>query len=174
MLPTYDEKIYGIVIIRPGNDRRLFGRVRRSPKGDVDAIWAEDESPDSLSQGSNPHASYHNDGRLHSKTYDMPTVVKKLQPPGQQFSGNQPIEATNADRGESATLPSVPHNLDGVFEVPLDAVEGYPNRSFTADVVEPGVEPIRLTGKDTVISEKVFRDNVPWIVASLVEMQLFS
>ena len=166
---SYDEKIYGIVIVRPGDDRRLFGRVRRGPNGDVYAIWTEDESPDNLSRGSNPHASYHRSGQLHSKSYDKRSIVKNLQPPNRQFTGNQPIEATNANRATSATLPPVPKHLDGHFELSLDAVIGHINRSITVDIVEPGIEPVRLTGRDSVIAEKVFKDDTPWIVVSLVE-----
>jgi hypothetical protein len=75
---TYDEKMFGISIVRPGGDTRLFGRVRRSRRGEVFAIWAEDESPENLGTGSNPHASYHGNGCLHSKTYDRPALVKEL------------------------------------------------------------------------------------------------
>ena len=96
---TYEEKMYGIVIVRPDHDRRLFGRVRRSSKGDVYAIWAEDQSPANLGQGSNPHASYHWKGQLHSKSHNRRTVTRNLQPPNRSFVGNQPIDATNADRG---------------------------------------------------------------------------
>ena len=166
---SYEEKIYGIMIIRSGHDRRLFGRVRRSSKGDVYAIWADDLSPDNLSQGSNPHASYHWKGQLHSKTHDKPTIIKNLQPPNREFVGNQPIEATNADRAASATLPPVPDHLDDQFELSIDSIVERANRLITVDTVEPGVEPIRLTGRDTVIAEKVFKDDIPWIVVSLVE-----
>ena len=55
----YPERIYGIVVVRSGDDRRLFGRVRRSRKGDVYVVWAEDESSMNLGKASNSHASYH-------------------------------------------------------------------------------------------------------------------
>jgi hypothetical protein len=166
---SYEGKMYGIVVVRFSQDRRLFGCVRRSSNGDVYAIWAEDQSPDNLSQGSNPHASYHSKGQLHSKTYDKRTIIKNLRPPNREFVGNQPIEATNADRAASATLPPVPEHLDDQFELSIDLIVERANRSITVDIVEPGVEPIRLTGRDTVIAEKVFKDDVPWIVVSLVE-----
>ena len=167
---TYEEKMYGIVIVRPDHDRRLFGRIRRSSKGDVYAIWSEGQSPDNLRQSWNPHASYHYQGQFHSKSHDRRTVVRNLQPLNRSFVGNQPIEATNADRGASTTLPPVPDHLDDQFEISFDAISGGKNRAITVDIVEPGIAPIRLTGHDTVIAEKVFKDDVPWIVVSLVEV----
>jgi len=115
--------------MRPDNDRRLFGRVRRSPSGDVCTVWSEDQLPNNLGRGSNPHASYHKNGRLHSKSYDRKMIIKKLQPPDRGFMGNQQIEATNADRGTSAKLHLFPqHPDDGVRynsvkskDTPIDA-----------------------------------------------------
>jgi hypothetical protein len=86
---SYKEKMYGIVVVWPDHDRRLFGRVRRSHKGDVYVVWAEDQSPNNLSKGSNPHASYHSEGQLHSKTHDIRFSPKILQPPNRRFVGNQ-------------------------------------------------------------------------------------
>lgn len=166
---SYEEKMYGIVVVRPGQDKRLFARIRSSSNGDVYVIWAEDQSPNNLGRGSNPHASYHRKGQLHSKTYNKPSIIKNLQPPNREFVGNQPIEATNADRAGSATLPPVPEHLDDQFELSIDLIIERANRSITVDIVEPGAEPIRLTGRDTVIAEKVFKDDVPWIVVSLIE-----
>jgi len=161
--------MYGIVLTRPDGDKRLFGRLRRSSNGDVYAIWAEDQSPRNLAIGSHPHASYHADGRLHSKTYDRAAIIRRLQTPDKQFRDNQPMEATNADRAVSPTLPPFAGHFDDVFEIPLGLITGNPNQSIAVDVVEPGSVPVRATRKDTVLAEKVFRDEVPWIVVSLVE-----
>ena len=98
-------KSFALGIVRPNGDNRRFGRVRRSAGSDVYVVWSEYDSPSALDKGSNPHASYHRDGRLHSKTYDRATIVKQLQAPGKAFRGNQPIEATNADRALSSRFP---------------------------------------------------------------------
>jgi hypothetical protein len=166
---TYSDKTYGIVIVRPNGDNRLFGRVRRSAHGDVYVVWSEYDSPSTLDRDSNPHASYHRNGRLHSKTYDRPTIVKQLQAPGKAFRGKQPIEATNADRALSATLPAVSGQFADLFEIPSELVTGRQNQAITVDLVEPGVAPVRLTGRDLVLIDKVFQDSEPWIVVSLVE-----
>lgn len=85
------------------------------------------------------------------------------------FRGSQPIEATNAGRALSPTLPKLCGNFDDLFEIPLELVTGRENQAIAVDVVEPGVAPVRLTGQDTVLIEKVFQDATPWIVVSLLE-----
>jgi hypothetical protein len=165
----YEEKDYAIVVARPGGDKRLFGRVRRSSRGDVYVVWAEDESPDNLGKGSNPHASYHSSGRLHSKTHDRPTQIRKLQSPAGGFRGNQPIEVTNIARALSPTLPAFVGDFDDVFEVSLDLISGNSNQSISVDVTEPGIPPANLTESDNVVAEKCFRDDEPWIIVRLVE-----
>ncbi len=165
----YGEKIYAIAIVHPDGRKHLFGRVRRSAKGDVYAVWAEDQSPRNLGRGSNPHASYHADGRKHSKSYDRTAIKKSLQIPDASFKGTEPIEATNADRGLSLTLPMLSGNFDDVFEIGSAQIAPTRNPSITVDVSEPGVPPIRLTGKDHVIAEKIFKDDIPWIIVSLIQ-----
>jgi hypothetical protein len=161
--------MYAIVVARPGGDKRLFGRVRRSPKGDVIVIWAEDASPRNPGKGGNPHASYHASGRLHSKTNNRAAAIKSLQGPTKEFRGNQPIEVTNADRALSPTLPPFIREFDDVFEIPLDLISGNQNQSIAVDIVEPGISPVEVTGNDNVLAKKVFQDDVPWIVVRLVE-----
>ena len=163
----YQEKIYAIVIAKPGGDKHLFGRVRRSPEGDVYVIWAEDQSPRNLGRGSNPHASYHASGRLHSKTYRPAAHIRTLQVPGSEFRGNQPIEVTNANRALSATLPPVAGRFDDAFEISSDLVTGNENQWIAVEVIEPGVPPVQVTQNDTILAKKVFKDEVPWIVVRL-------
>jgi hypothetical protein len=98
--------------------------------------------------------------------------VKKLQTPARQFVGNQPIEATNADRALSPTLPPFNGRFDDVFELPCALLTGAQNQLIAVDMVEPGVAPVRVTGRDRVLAEKVFAGDVPWIIVSLVETPL--
>lgn len=166
---VYKEKMFAIVLARPGGNKSLFGRVRRSSKGDVCAIWAEDESLHNHGRGSNPHASYHANGRFHSKTHDRSAFKRSLQVPAKDFRGNQPIQATNADRALSPTLPAFTGQFDDVFEIPLDLISDNSNQSIAVDVIEPGISPAEVTGNDKVLAEKIFQDDVPWIVVRLVE-----
>jgi hypothetical protein len=163
------KKIYAIAIVHPDGRKLLFGRVRRSAKGEVFAVWAEDQSPRNLGRGSNPHASYHANGRLHSKSHGIIAIKKTRQVPNASFKGTEPIEATNADRGLSPTLPVLSGYFDDVFEIKSGQIASSRNPSITVDVSEPGVLPIRQTGSDQVIAEKIFKDDTPWIIVSLVE-----
>jgi hypothetical protein len=60
-------------------------------------------------------------------------------------------------------------NFDDLFEIPSSLLTGSQNQMIAVDLVEPGVAPVRVTGRDKVLAEKVFQDAVPWIVVSLVE-----
>lgn len=165
----FNQKIYAIAIVHPDGRKHLFGRVRRSAKGDVYAVWAEDQSPRNLGRGSNAHASYHISGWLHFKSYNMSAIGKSRQVPDASFKGTEPLVATNADRGLSPTLPVLSGNFGGVFEIDSVQIATSRNPSITVDVSEPGVPPIRQTGRDRVIVEKIFKDGTPWIIVSLVE-----
>ena len=139
------------------------------PREATSTPWAEDQSPCNLGRGANPHASFHASGRLHSKSYNIRAVEKSRQVPDANFKGTEPLVATNADRGLSPTLPVLSGNFDGVFEIDSTQIAASRNPSITVDVSEPGIPPIRQTGRDRVIAEQIFKDDTPWIVVSLVE-----
>jgi len=95
--------------------------------------------------------------------------IKKARPvPKDAFTGAEPIEATNADRALSGALPCVAEQFDDVLEIDSILISGSPSQAVTVDAVEPGRLPVRLTGQDTVLKERTFKDAVPWIVVSLV------
>jgi hypothetical protein len=165
----YEEKMYAIVIARRGGDRRLFGRIRRSRWGDLYVVWAEDESPDNPAQGADPHASYHATGQLHFKMSKRVAFFKRLQILTRNFRGNEPIDATNADRALSPTLPVFAGQFDDEIEISLDLISGNPNQSIAVDLTEPGVPPAKVNRADRVLAEKTFDDDVPWIIVRLVE-----
>ena len=160
--------MYAIVIVHQNGRKHLFGRIRRSPKGDVYVVWAEDESCLNLGTGSNPHASYHASGQVHSKSHNVSFFEKIRQRPDDCFMGTEPLEATNADRGLSLTLPIFSGSVDGVFEIDAAQIRECENPSITVDLSEPGVSPIRQTGDDRVLAERTFDDEGPWIIVSLV------
>ena len=165
-------KSYGIVVSHPDGARRLFGRISRSAKGDVYANWMVDEPPRNPGVPLwKPHASYHASGQVHAKSHNRIGIQKMRQVPDSSFRGTEPIEATNADRALSRALPAVTEIFDDVFELDASLISGA-RQAITVDLVEPGVAPVRLTGNDAVIAEKVFQDRVPWIVVSLVEPPL--
>jgi len=162
-------KRYGIVILRPDGTRRLFGRVTRSDAGDIYVNWEVVEPQRKPGAAPwRPHASYHASGELHSKSHNRISLKKKRPVPKAVFTGAEPIEATNADRALSDTLPYVAEQFDDVLEIDSILISGSPSQAVTVDAVAPGQLPVRLTGQDRVLKEKTFKDAVPWIVVSLV------
>jgi len=163
-------KRYGIVILHPDGTRRLFGRVTRADADDIYVNWevVEPRRRPGVAPWK-PHASYHASGQLHSKSHNRISIKKARPVPKSGPTGAEPIEATNADRALSGTLPCVAENFDDVLEIDSILISGSPSQAVTVDAVEPGQMPIRLTGQDTVLVEKTFKDAVPWIVVSLVD-----
>ena len=164
-------KDFGIVIRHINGKRCLFGRIRRSDTGNIYVIWEMSQSCQRKNNKPkwNPHASYHASGQLHSKSYNRIGIKKQRQSPTPAFTGSEPIEATNADRGLNPVLPIDIGGFDDYFEIDVTAIASLPNAVITVDIVAPGAVPIRLTGLDTVVTEKVFKDTIPWIVVSLVD-----
>lgn len=101
-------KRYGIIVLHPDGTRRLFGRVTRSDAGDIYVNWEVVEPQSKPGRAPwRPHASYHASGQLHSKSHNRISIKKTRPVPNSTFTGVEPIEATNADRALSETLPSV-------------------------------------------------------------------
>jgi len=166
-------KTYAVIVRHGPSDTRLFARIIRKDKGDVVIAWSVDEpKKPSRVPAWNPHATYHKDGRQHSKSYDRPSVVKYKQRLDSAFKGCEQIEATNADRMLSNLPPCLPADFDGVLEVPVHMISNKQNQFVSVDVIAPGVEPIRLTGRDKVLLEATFKDSVPWIVVTFGESQI--
>src|SRR6266852_4155545 len=167
-------KRFSIIIKQADGTRRLFGTVNRSDKGDVYVNWSITEpaaTPDM--EPWNPHGSYHASGQVHSKSHNRINVKKFLQPPGPAFVDTEPIEYTNADRGLSATLPVVSERFDDTFDIDAKLISGTTSQTIAVDLIAPDATPIRVfSDKDTLLTEKVFRDRVPWISVRLVEPAL--
>jgi hypothetical protein len=80
------------------------------------------------------------------------------------------LEAINADRMLSLDLPvCLPSDFDDYLEVPIEIIRKENKQFVSVDLVEPGVEALRLTGHDKVVMEATFKDKVPWIVVTLGE-----
>lgn len=161
---------YAVVVRHNPKDARLFGRIVRKDKGDVIVAWQMTDDHTSARVPSwNPHSSYHQSGRSHSKSYNRASVIKQRQKPDPSFKGREQVEATNADRMLSTLFPYSPDNFDGAIEIPIEMVSGKQNQFLSVDLVEPGIDPIRLTGQDKVLLEAIFKDSIPWIVVTFGE-----
>lgn len=166
---SYQEKMYAVVIVGPDDDKRLFARIRRGPKGDFYVAFADDESPDNPAKGANAHASVHKDGRAHFKSSGQKMAVKHGSPPTKGFKGNLIPIVTNADCARATTLPMLDGTFDGYFYVPLNLLDGSQSQSFSFHLTEPGVEAANVSHKDEVLAKARFKDDEPWIVVQLTK-----
>jgi hypothetical protein len=166
-------KTYAVIVRHNPSDTRLFARIIRKQEGDVVVAWSIDEpkTPNRVPSW-NPQSTYHKDGRQHAKSYNRPNVIKHGQRPDPAFKGCVQLIATNADRMRSPLRSCFPTDFDDVLEVPIHMVSGKQNQFVSVDLVEPGIEPLRQTGSDTVLLEAIFKDDVPWIVVTFGETSL--
>jgi hypothetical protein len=145
------------VALRDGANLWLTLWVRRSPKGDVyvfqpraDGRW-------------NPHASYHRDGTLHSKSYDRKFFVRQRQPLNSSFHGTEHI-GIFAGHGKGAGAICDPKDFSAVIEIE-PGILGPIHGTVAVDLVEPSCEPIDLMmSNHKEVARQEFRDVVPYLV----------
>ncbi len=113
----------------------------------------------------NPHASYHRDGTVHSKSYDHKMEERRLQPLTEQFHGTAHIGAFGGHGPKSVGAVCVPGDFTEVVEVPL-GVLGPRDGTVVVDLVEPGHQPIVAVPTE-VVSRHVFRHATPWVVITV-------
>ena len=155
-----DEHRYAIAL-EDGSDLRLVLVIRRSPKGEYFVIYPRDRD-------SNPHASYHENGMYHQKSYKLKFGKgAKRQPLGLGFKGSEHLGSFH---GFSTATPICnPTNFTAAIRMPagvVDSVRG----SAMIDLVEPGVrpDPIHREGK-RVFREETFCNGTPHIVVAILE-----
>lgn len=166
----YVDRRYAIVIAHRDGSQRLFASIHRAPTGDIYVNWAEDQRPENVARDADAHASYHASGQLHTRAYQQqPAIVRQVLPPTRVFHGNQPIIATNADRALQGEFPRLSGHFDDVFEIPSTLIANNPRQMIAVDAVEPNVPPANITGRDDVLAQRDFRDDVPWIVVRLIQ-----
>jgi hypothetical protein len=145
------------VAVREGSDLWLTLWVRRSPKGEFFVFL-----PCGI-RGWNPHASYHLDGRFHSKTFNDTKMgsSQKRQPLTGMFRGNEPLGAYGGHAPKAVGAICDPAAFSGILEVPPGLL-GARHGMVVVDLVEPGCAP--LSWPFSLAQQEVFRDFVPWLV----------
>jgi hypothetical protein len=111
--------------------------------------------------GSNPHASYHVDGRYHHKSDGRTIGRKQLQRLDQPFKGTVNLGGFAGHSPKTVGAVCAPGAFAGVFELP-PGVLGPRNVDVLVDLVEPACDPITWPGE--LVQEKTFKDAEPWIV----------
>ena len=156
-----DGTIYAVAI-RNGDGLWLLARIRRSRTGDIYFLIPRD-APDW-----NPHASYHQSGASHVRSYNWKHLSTQRQKPDASFRGVETVFALAIPPGEAALhkTPCVTGEFNDVFEIPSEQFPQGEHHTLVVDLVEPGKTPALGPWRDMVV-QKSFQDAVPWILATL-------
>jgi hypothetical protein len=145
------------VALRDGSGLWLTLWIRRSPKGEFFVIIPRSD------REWDPHTSYHLDGTVHSKSFNVRLPhVRKLQPLTGPFRGTAHLGAHAGHGPKGVGAECDPGAFNGVVEVP-PGVLGPSHGMVVVDLVEPEHEPLEWPFKGPV-QQKVFCDFVPWVV----------
>ena len=166
MTRSYPEK-YAIAI-RDSDKLFLMFNINRSATGDVYVNFNDRDTKHK------PHSSYHASGELHHKSYNKKVFpLRKKQTPTSSFTGTETIITTSIRKGDARAW-NVKFNSDdytGTMEIPDKIITPEFGYQFSVELVEPGVTPwISKYQYARVIQQQIFKQGVPWIVASLYEV----
>ena len=126
------------VAVRDGSDLWLTSWIRRAPTGDVYVLIPRSDG------GWDPHASYHRDGRTHSKSFGKTfSRVRKLQPLDDAFHGTEHLGMFAGHAPKTVGAICDPAAFSCVVEVPPDVL-GPRDGAVVVDLIQPGCEPMTL------------------------------
>jgi hypothetical protein len=113
-----------------------------------------------------PHASYHRDGRFHSKSYNRKFMPQQRKPLD-QFHGSEHLGQFQGHG--TGLVKCVPKAFTSILSVPPGILEAR-RGSVLVDLVEPGHLPAahhrQLPGLK-IILEQTFKDCSPWVVIAV-------
>jgi len=141
-----------VFVFQPRPEDRLTKRAKRAKRDRVPE-W-------------NPHASYHRDGRFHSKSFDQKMgESQQRQLLDNSFKGTEHL---GKYVGHAPLCACDPSDLSGVIKVEpgvLTNTDGW----VTVDLVEPGSQPAHwhFMPKDRIVAQRVFCDAIPWVVITI-------
>ena len=160
MLGPPDDTMYAVAI-RNGNGLWLLARIRRSRSGVYFLMQRDDPDWD-------PHASYHQDGTSHVRSYEWTHFETQRQKPDASFRGVETVFAMAIQPGEAALykIPCDAGKFNHVFEIPIEQFPRGEHHTLSVDLVEPGKTAAPEPWKEIVV-QKSFQDAAPWILATL-------
>jgi hypothetical protein len=155
------------VAVRDGDDLFTVLTVNRKPSGDVYANVLRPHDPNMK-----PHGSYHASGQHHAKTYNHKVFVRHLQPPDKNFRGKAQVETVVITSNDHRLInePCQPSDFTEVFEIPYDDVKDIVTGRLCVDISEPGAGHVSRFPGEKVLRQAVFKDIVPWIVVTLIDI----
>jgi len=143
--------------------------ITRSVEGDVyfNFLGSEPEHA--------PHNSKHASGISHHKSYGHKIFVKSGQKPNADYKGAETIASTSISSTDTEAIHLIcnPSEYSEIMEIPESLVSSGQAKLLSVDIVEPGEKPWVSTDQHSrVLRQKIFKQQVPWIVVSLYEMSL--
>ena len=146
------------VAIREGADLWLILWVTRSPKGEFFAMVPRAE------RKWTPHATYHQSGIHHMKSYDHVSVQRQGQPLTGQFKGTVNLGCFGGHATNLATCD--PSLFDGVVEV-APGVLGPTRGTVCVDLIEPGCQPATALPAHKIVQREIFTNAEPHVVITI-------
>ena len=119
----------------------------------------------------NPHGSWHRDGRLHHKSFNMrmsPAEVR--QEPNSELKGthNLVTRGIALDEPRAFGVTCDPTKFSDVMEIPVGILSPKRYETYTSiDVTEPGMQPRLMGGSEKLLKQRVFDDAMPHIAVTV-------
>jgi len=149
------------VAIRDGNDLWLLARIRRTGSNVYFLMQRDDP-------GWNPHASYHESGISHVRSYKWKHFDGQGQRLDPSFRGVATVFSMGISPGEEASYktPCDAGKFDDVFQIPIGQVLPGEPHTLVTDIIEPGMAAAPGPWQ-TIVIQKSFQDAVPWILVTI-------
>jgi hypothetical protein len=148
---------YAIVIDDDSGSSLAFW-IKRSAKGEIFFLYPRDSE-------TNPHASYHLDGKYHQKICDVKTNVQQRQPLNDRFEGTEHL-GMFMGFGAGPCMRDMSH-FDVVVVAPPGSLSGR-SGVILVDLIAPGALPApHHRERLQIVAECVFHDAVPGIVIAI-------
>jgi hypothetical protein len=158
----YGEYRYAVAI-EDGADLRLALAVSRRPKKrGYECVILMQRDGDW-----NPHATYHQDGTYHHKSFDQKWMAQKRQPLD-KFRGTEHL-GSFMGLGTGAAPICNPANFTAVLTVPQGILEST-SGIVLIDLVEPDVLPNQLHRQSPglrIAHDRAYSDCSPWVVIAV-------
>jgi hypothetical protein len=154
------DRIYAVAVRDSGLWLTLW--VRRSWKSEFFVFMPR-------ADGSNPHASYHRDGRFHHKSGNRTFSERQLPRLDQPFKGTVNLSAWGGHGPKTVGAVCDPSVFAGFVELPPDVL-GPRDGHVVVDLVEPSIDPITWPGE--LVRQEIFKGAVPWLVIRVVRQNL--
>jgi hypothetical protein len=164
------------VAVRDGDDLFLWIRLRRAAGTDIYYVIPTGREHDPEWKEWNPHGSWHKDGRLHHKSFNQKILpVGQRQEPNFEFKGTHNLITRGIASDEPRTfgVPCDPTKFSEIMEISADILSPKHYETYTSiDVNEPGLQPILLGGRETILSQRIFDDTIPHITVTVYSYEV--